>query len=238
MSAITVADVWVEYGDQIVLERINLEIASGAFVSMVGPSRLRQDHLPAHAARPGAADPRQHHCSTASRCRREPGPDRGIVFQRYSVFPHLTVLGNVLLGFEFAQSPIAGAAVRRGAARGDRKKRSAARRGRPRRASRQVSERAVRRHAAAPGDRAGADARSRASCCSTSRSARSIPARARDARADPAALARARHDHLHGHARHQGGVRARHAPARLRPAPRATRRRPDASAPRSPTIST
>ena len=38
MSAIAVRDVWVEYGDQIVLERINLEIASGAFVSIVGPS--------------------------------------------------------------------------------------------------------------------------------------------------------------------------------------------------------
>ena len=29
---------------------------------------------------------------------RPPGPDR-IVFQRYSVFPHLTVLGNVLVGW-------------------------------------------------------------------------------------------------------------------------------------------
>ena len=38
MSAITVRDVWVEYGDQIVLERINIVIASGAFVSVVGPS--------------------------------------------------------------------------------------------------------------------------------------------------------------------------------------------------------
>jgi NitT/TauT family transport system ATP-binding protein len=34
----------------------------------------------------------------------EPGPDRGVVFQRYSVFPHLTVLGNVLIAFEVADS--------------------------------------------------------------------------------------------------------------------------------------
>ena len=37
----------------------------------------------------------------------EPGPDRGIVFQRYSVFPHLTVLGNVLISHEFEKSPVA-----------------------------------------------------------------------------------------------------------------------------------
>jgi len=38
MSAITVRDLWVEYGDQVVLERVNLDIASGSFVSIVGPS--------------------------------------------------------------------------------------------------------------------------------------------------------------------------------------------------------
>jgi len=53
----------------------------------------------------------------------EPGPDRGIVFQRYSVFPHLTVLGNVLVGYEFEQRPFYGAIVRRRQAPGDREMR-------------------------------------------------------------------------------------------------------------------
>ena len=38
MSAITARNVWVEYCDQIVLEALDLDIASGAFVSIVGPS--------------------------------------------------------------------------------------------------------------------------------------------------------------------------------------------------------
>jgi len=35
----------------------------------------------------------------------EPGPDRGIVFQRYSLFPHLTVMQNLLLGPELQGAP-------------------------------------------------------------------------------------------------------------------------------------
>ena len=102
MSALSFRNVWVEYGDQVVLERINLEIASGTFLSVVGPSGAGKSTFlrlilgqekPAQGAvlLDGAPFPA------------EPGPDRGIVFQRYSVFPHLTVLGNVLIGYEFAE---------------------------------------------------------------------------------------------------------------------------------------
>jgi NitT/TauT family transport system ATP-binding protein len=38
----------------------------------------------------------------------EPDADRGVVFQRYSVFPHLTVLQNVVLGRELQYAKFAG----------------------------------------------------------------------------------------------------------------------------------
>ena len=89
------------------------------------------------------------------------------------------------------------------------------------RASRQISERAVRRHAAAACDRAGAGAAAaRAAARRAVRRARSRHARA-DACADQAAVARAEDDHRDGHPRHQGGVRAGDPADRARPpAPR------------------
>jgi NitT/TauT family transport system ATP-binding protein len=107
MSRVSVRNLWKSYDGQVVLERINLEIAPHSFVSIVGPSgcgkstflrmllsqeapsrgEIRIDDLPLQA---------------------EPTPERGVVFQRYSVFPHLTVLDNVALGLEVEQAPIAG----------------------------------------------------------------------------------------------------------------------------------
>jgi NitT/TauT family transport system ATP-binding protein len=106
MSAITVRDLWVEYGDQVVLERVNLEIASGSFVSIVGPSGCGKSTflrliLGQERVQRGAI------LLDGVPLPAEPGPDRGIVFQRYSVFPHLSVLGNVLIAYEFAASPVA-----------------------------------------------------------------------------------------------------------------------------------
>jgi NitT/TauT family transport system ATP-binding protein len=105
MSAISVRNVWVEYGDQIVLERINLEIASGSFLSVVGPSGAGKSTFLRLIL--GQEQPtRGTILLDGVPLPPEPGPDRGVVFQRYSVFPHLTVLGNVLVGFEFAASKV------------------------------------------------------------------------------------------------------------------------------------
>jgi NitT/TauT family transport system ATP-binding protein len=38
----------------------------------------------------------------------EPGPDRGIMFQCNSVFPHLRALGNLVLGIELRRSRLLG----------------------------------------------------------------------------------------------------------------------------------
>jgi NitT/TauT family transport system ATP-binding protein len=103
MSAISVRNVWVEYGDQIVLERINLEIAANTFLSVVGPSGAGKStflRLILGQERPTRGAILLDGVPLAA----EPGPDRGVVFQRYSVFPNLTVLGNVLVAFEFAGS--------------------------------------------------------------------------------------------------------------------------------------
>lgn len=104
MSTLSFRNVWVEYGDQVVLERINLEIASGTFLSIVGPSGAGKSTFLRLIL--GQERPTQGRVLLDGQpFPAEPGPDRGIVFQRYSVFPHLTVLGNVLLGYEFASGP-------------------------------------------------------------------------------------------------------------------------------------
>ena len=105
MSALlSLRDVWVEFGDKIVLEKINLDVAAGAFVSIVGPSGAGKSSLlrivlgqevPSRGRITLDGVPLPPEC----------GPDRGVVFQRYSVFPHLSALRNVMFGIECTGAP-------------------------------------------------------------------------------------------------------------------------------------
>lgn len=107
MSAVRFDNVWKEYGDQIVLEDLSLTVEDRAFLALVGPSgcgkstflrMLLGQERPTRGTILLDDEPLPG----------EPGADRGVVFQRYSVFPHLSVLGNVRLAKDFQEGGIAG----------------------------------------------------------------------------------------------------------------------------------
>jgi NitT/TauT family transport system ATP-binding protein len=96
---LTFHGVWLEYGEKIVLERVTLAIAERSFVSIVGPSGAGKSSFLRLAL--GQEGPSRGHITLDGKLLPpECGPDRGVVFQRYSVFPHLTVLRNVMFARE------------------------------------------------------------------------------------------------------------------------------------------
>ncbi|SNT16730.1 NitT/TauT family transport system ATP-binding protein [Sphingomonas laterariae] len=108
MSALlSLHDVWVEYGDKIVLERVSLDIAARSFVSVVGPSGAGKSTF-LRLILGQEAPTRGEVLLDGKPLRRECDADRGVVFQRYSVFPHLTALQNVMFGRECEQAPVTG----------------------------------------------------------------------------------------------------------------------------------
>jgi ABC-type nitrate/sulfonate/bicarbonate transport system, ATPase component len=107
MSFIAVNNIWQEYGDHVVLERINLTVKEGEFCSMVGASGCGKStflRLLLGQERPS----RGEILLDGKPLPGEPGSSRGVVFQRYSVFPHLNVLDNVAVGLELPASPLLG----------------------------------------------------------------------------------------------------------------------------------
>ena len=107
MSLITIKNLYKEYGDNVVLEKISLNINEGEFCTLVGPSgcgkttflkMLLGQETPTRGTflLDGKAFPQ------------EPSLERGIVFQRYSVFENLSVLENVMLAIELKESKFFG----------------------------------------------------------------------------------------------------------------------------------
>ncbi|CAN7386594.1 ABC transporter ATP-binding protein [Phenylobacterium sp. LjRoot219] len=99
MSVLSFRDVWVEYGEKIILEKVTLDVAEGAFVSIVGPSGAGKSTFLRLVLGQEAPSRGRIYLDGEPLCP-EPGPDRGVVFQRYSVFPHMTVLKNVMFGVQ------------------------------------------------------------------------------------------------------------------------------------------
>jgi len=100
MSFVDVRDVWQAYGDRSIIERVNLSVDEGEFVSIVGASGcgkstflrllLAQERPTRGGIYIDGGDPAV-----------EPNLERGVVFQKYSVFPHMTVRQNLIAGMSF-----------------------------------------------------------------------------------------------------------------------------------------
>ena len=95
------------YDGRVVLERVSLDVAKGAFCTIVGASGCGKStflRMLLSQERPDAGSI----LIDGAPIPPEPTADRGIVFQRYSVFPYLTVAENLILAAEFQASPITG----------------------------------------------------------------------------------------------------------------------------------
>jgi thiamine transport system ATP-binding protein len=101
-TEVEITDIGVDFGHVTALESISLSIADGEFFTLVGPSGCGKTTLLRSIA--GLETPSHGKVSIGGRdVTTEPPEARnvGIVFQNYSLFPHLSVADNVGYGLQF-----------------------------------------------------------------------------------------------------------------------------------------
>ncbi|WP_114417049.1 ABC transporter ATP-binding protein [Marinospirillum perlucidum] len=104
---IEVRNLWKNYGDKVVLEGINARVEEGEFITLVGASGCGKSTFLKMLL--GTETPsRGQLLMDGQAIKAEPDRDRGIVFQQYSVFPHMTVLDNVIAAEGFKQPGFTG----------------------------------------------------------------------------------------------------------------------------------
>jgi NitT/TauT family transport system ATP-binding protein len=92
-------------GDVVALKDINLTIGSGEFVCLLGPSGCGKSTLLNAIA--GFSHPTSGRIFAGDTRVSTPGPDRGMVFQEYALFPWMTIQQNIAFGLEIAGRPAA-----------------------------------------------------------------------------------------------------------------------------------
>jgi NitT/TauT family transport system ATP-binding protein len=85
------------------LKAIDLEIPQGQFVCLLGPSGCGKSTLLNAVA--GFSLPSSGVISVNGLLITEPGPDRGMVFQEYALFPWMTVEQNIAFGLQIKNVP-------------------------------------------------------------------------------------------------------------------------------------
>ena len=98
MSLLELNNVSKSFGGTCVLKDVNLSIAKGEFVAVVGFSGAGKTTLISLIA--GLLKPDSGSVTLNEKPVTGPGPDRGIVFQNYSLLPWLTVFENIALAVD------------------------------------------------------------------------------------------------------------------------------------------
>jgi len=84
----------------VALDRVSLDIADNEFVTVVGPSGCGKSTLMNVLA--GLETPTGGEALVDGKSVSGPGPERGVIFQQYALFPWLTVRKNVEFGLKVA----------------------------------------------------------------------------------------------------------------------------------------
>lgn len=87
----------------VALSDINLDIKSGEFICLLGPSGCGKSTLLNAVA--GFASPTEGSILVDGKLMPHPGPDRGMVFQEYALFPWMTVEQNIAFGLKINKLP-------------------------------------------------------------------------------------------------------------------------------------
>ena len=98
MSHLELRNVSKSYGATPVLSNINLSIEEGEFVALIGFSGSGKTTLMSILA--GLIEPDAGEVRMRGQPAGSAGPDRGVVFQSYSLMPWLTVFENVALAVD------------------------------------------------------------------------------------------------------------------------------------------
>lgn len=103
MTEICINNVFKEYNGKPVLERVNVTLPDHEFCLILGSSGAGKSTL-LRMLLSQETPTRGEILIDGEAIDIEPQADRGVVFQRYSVFPHKTVLANVMAGPSFRES--------------------------------------------------------------------------------------------------------------------------------------
>ena len=105
-AALSVSGVHVSYGGYAALRGVDLDVARGEFVALLGPSGCGKTSLLRTIA--GFVQPQRGAVKLDGRDVAGLPPrlrNIGIVFQSYALFPHMTVLQNVMFGLDCQKVP-------------------------------------------------------------------------------------------------------------------------------------